>query len=614
MQGWVAMPAYRKGSGVDTAPAYGGNMRSKRRAVLLLAPAFAGSSAFAQSAPPLPTREEVQRPPVAPTAPPTGRVSIEGDIERAPCPLADPAYANVRVTLSQVEFTGLGPIDPEIVRPAYADAIGKTLAIAEVCEIRDRAATALRRAGYLAAVQVPAQRIENGVVRFDVLLAKLVGIQVRGDAGASEAIIQRYLSAIQRQPVFNIFEAERYLLLARDLPGFDVRLALRPAGTVPGEVIGEARVVRVPVELDLNVQNYGSHPVGRWGGTLQLRLNGLLGIGDRTTLGVFSTAQTREQTVVQAGEEVRIGGDGLTFSIDGNYAWTRPSLGPTIDLRSRTFSATAKLSYPVIRRQSHDLYVSGGLDFINQTSRLATLPLTRDRMRIAFAKLDFDAVDPKSIASNIGYSFAEPRWRFLSGIELRQGIDVFGASNGCGAAPFTACTGPGVVPPSRIEGDPTAFVGRVYGVAEFRPIPKITFSLQPRAQYAPHALLSYEEFSAGNYTIGRGYDPGTIIGDSGFGLRSEIAYGSLVPRTARSIAWQAYGFFDAAWIWNKDSASNGIDPEKLQSAGGGGRVVFGDRFQVDGTVAVPLRRAGIQTSRGDTRFLLTLTTRLLPWR
>ena len=589
-------------------------MRSKAGQLLALIPAMTGTMALAQSAPPLPTREEIQRAPVAPTSPYTGRVTIEGEVERAPCPLADPAYAAIRVTLNQVEFNGLGPVDATMLRPAYADALGKTVAIAEVCEIRDRAATILRRAGYLAAVQVPAQRIENGVVHFDVLLAKLVGIQVRGDAGASESIIQRYLSAIQRQPVFNIIEAERYLLLARDLPGFDVRLALRPAGTIPGEVIGEARVVRVPIELDANIQNYGSHEVGRWGGTLQLRLNGLLGIGDRTTIGVFSTAQTREQTVVQAGEEIRIGGNGLTFGLDGNYAWTRPSLGPTIDLRSRTFSATAQLRYPIVRRQSHDLYAAGGLDFINQTSRLSSLPLTRDRLRVAFARLDFDAVDPKSIASNVGYTFAEPRWRIAAGIELRQGLDLFGASNGCGAAPFSACAGAGAVPPSRIEGDPTALVSRVYALAEVRPIPHLSFSLQPRAQYAPHALLSYEEFSAGNYTIGRGYDPGTIIGDSGVGFRSEIAYGSIIPRTAKSLAWQAYTFFDAAWIWNKDSASNGIDPEKLQSAGGGVRFAYGERFQVDGAVAVPLRRAGLQTQRGDTRFLLTLTTRLLPWR
>ncbi len=46
--------------------------------------------------------------------------------------------------------------------------------------------------------------------------------------------------------MFNRFEAERYLLLAGDLPGYDVRLALRSAGRARGEVIGEVTVARTP--------------------------------------------------------------------------------------------------------------------------------------------------------------------------------------------------------------------------------------------------------------------------------------------------------------------------------------------------------------------------------
>ena len=62
--------------------------------------------------------------------------------------------------------------------------------------------------------------------------------QVRGDAGNNERLLQRYLSKLDDQPVFNIVDAERYLLLARDIPGMDARLTLRP-GSVPGEVVGE---------------------------------------------------------------------------------------------------------------------------------------------------------------------------------------------------------------------------------------------------------------------------------------------------------------------------------------------------------------------------------------
>ena len=43
------------------------------------------------------------------------------------------------------------------------------------------------------------------------------GIQVRGDAGANEAQLARYLSRLEGQPLFNRFSAERYLLLLGDL-------------------------------------------------------------------------------------------------------------------------------------------------------------------------------------------------------------------------------------------------------------------------------------------------------------------------------------------------------------------------------------------------------------
>ena len=101
--------------------------------------------------------------------------------------------------------------------------------------------------------------------------------------------------------------------------------------------------------------------------------------------------------------------------------------------------------------------------------------------------------------------------------------------------------------------------------------------------------------------------------DSGYALANEIRYGSLVPRSAKDAAFQGYGFFDAAFVWNKDSASNGIDPQRLYSAGGGVRMTYGDRIRFDMGAAVPLKRAGFQTRRGDVRFLANLTVKILPW-
>ncbi|WP_243444727.1 ShlB/FhaC/HecB family hemolysin secretion/activation protein [Sphingosinicella humi] len=561
-----------------------------------------------------PTREEVERVPLSPTVEAQPRLTVEGGIERAPCALADPAYRDVTFTVSNVIFEDLKAVSPEILRPAYADYLGSEQPIAVVCEIRDRAATILRDAGYIAAVQVPEQRIADGTVRFKVLMAKLVGVRVRGDAGRAERTIAAYLERLTEQEVFNRFDAERYLLLAGDLPGYDVRLSLRSAEAAPGEVIGEVAVLRTPGQVDFNVQNFGSRDLGRWGGLLRGQFYGLTGLGDRTTVAFFSTADFDEQQTLQLGHDFRLGGEGLTLSGQFTYAWADPDLGdPRLDVKARTLLATVEAAYPLIRTQAQTLRGAAGLDIINQKVRFNDLPLTRDQLRVAFARLDLEATDPDSINRLGGYSIAEPRWRFLGGLELRQGLDLLGASDDCGPS-FARCRAAGAVPISRLEGDPTGTVFRFNAYGEYRPVPNIAFALGMKGQATRDPLLSFEEFSVGNYTVGRGYDPGTLLGDNGLGFQAEVRFGSIIPQTRDSLSVQPYLFVDTAWVWNEDRLNARDVRQDLTSIGGGLRALYGDRLQLDVALAVPLERAGVlATEKPDPRLLVSLTTRLWPW-
>jgi hemolysin activation/secretion protein len=126
-------------------------------------------------------------------------------------------------------------------------------------------------------------------------------------------------------------------------------------------------------------------------------------------------------------------------------------------------------------------------------------------------------------------------------------------------------------------------------------------------------LLAFEEFSTGNYTVGRGYDPATLVGDRGIGFQAELRFGRLDPQGPRDFDIQPYLFFDAAWVGNEDRIFITGGRQDLQSAGGGVRAVWGDRLQLDAAVAVPLVRAGLLTETPDPRFLISLTTRLWPW-
>ena len=556
----------------------------------------------------LPTREEID-PARRQATPPPARLSVDGDIERSPCALDDPAYAAIRVTIGQASFNNLAPVSAEDVAPVWQRYAGADKPIAVVCEIRDAVATYLRARGYIAAVQVPAQRIENGEVRFEVIYARLTAVRVRGDAGRDERLVQKTLEHIATGTAFNRREAERYLLLARDIPGLDVRLSLRPAGTAPGDVIGEVSVRRTAYAVDFNLQDYAPAATGRWGGQLRGEVYGLTGLGDRTSLSGYSTLDFDEQQVVQFGHDFAVGSQGLRLAGHFTYAWTHPDLGASVtNLRARSLIANLEASYPFVRRQDLTLRGTAGFDYVNQEVTFQGQDLSADRLRVVYARLDADASDLKGVGPG-----GTSGWRLAGTAELRQGLDIFDASPNC-LADVAACVAG--VPPSLVDGDPVATVLRLTGLAEWRLAKNLTLALLPRGQFSSSALLAFEQFSGGSYTVGRGYDPGIIAGDTGAGFATELRYDRLGLLGRNEIGVQPYAFLDTLWVWNRNSPA-GRDPEQLASIGAGARVGWSDRARLDLTLAVPLRHAGppgIGTDAGDVRVLVSLTTRLLPWR
>ena len=558
--------------------------------------------AFGQVAVPslgVPTRDElegIQKPRIE-EAP---KLSIEGGIERAPCPLADPQFADVPVTISAVTFNNLKGASAAELEPAWKPFAGSPQPVAVICEIRDAAATILRNKGYLAAVQVPTQKIENGEVRLEVLYARVSAIRARGETRGAERKLEEYLGQLTQDEIFDRNRAERYLLLARDLPGYNVQLTLKPAGTAPGDLIGEVTVLRRPYAVDFTVQNYAARATGRWGGQVRAQAFGLTGLGDATAISYYSTADFREQKILQGSHEFRPGSEGLVVSAQATYAWTEPDLGAAgaagTKLEARTLFAGISARYPLLRSQSANLWLGGGFDYLDQDVDLIG-PLTRDKLRIVWLRADYDAVDTQS---------RRPQWRASGTLELRKGLDLFNATNGCGGVGCPA----GQISPSRLDGDPTATVIRAAGEVEYAVGREFAVALMPRGQYAFDPLFSFEEFTAGNYTVGRGYEPGTILGDSGVGISAELRGPRYKLLQSSELRVQPYVFGDAAQVWNKGPGKS----DRLTSAGGGLRAELGDRFRLDATVAVPLERTDTQLKRGNARFLITLTSRLLPWR
>ena len=348
-----------------------------------------------------------------------------------------------------------------------------------------------------------------------------------------------YLNKLTEDEYFDRNRAERYLLLARDLPGYNVQLTLKPAGTGPGELIGEVAVLRRRYSLDATVQNLAAQETGRWGGQLRGQLYGLTGLGDVTSLAFYSTFDFKEQKILQASHSFRPGSEGLVIDGQFTYAWTKPDIdagrrdaGPegedaVLDDR-RALSAEAG-------RNRRTCGPAIGFDYVDQKVDFFG-PLTRDKLRVLWLRGEWDAVDLTS---------RRPAWRANALVELRKGIDIFDASE---AATMAARRAKAAEPVRRRcdRHRPSRWPAR----ASLR-WAATSPSRSPRApNMASTRCSSFEEFTAGNYTVGRGYDPATLSGDSGVGLTAELRGPRLMPMARSKLSLQPYVFGDAAWVWD----------------------------------------------------------------
>ncbi|MES3151754.1 ShlB/FhaC/HecB family hemolysin secretion/activation protein [Sphingomonas faeni] len=506
------------------------------------------------------------------------------------CPFETSA---LRLTLDRVEFTRPdgSPLQPQIAN-ALAGLRTPTgeQSITAVCTVRDAANEALRRGGWVASVQIPAQEITGGVLRLQVVTARIVDVRVRGDAGRYEPFLRRRIAAIQALDPLNEREAERILLLAGDVPGLDVALSLQPSGGEAGTVIGDLTVSSRRFSLFANAQNYNSTLLGRETVYARGEIYGLTGLGDITYLGASSTTDFKEQVIVQGGHILQLDDGGTTFGGRATYAWSRPDLG-VLDLRTNTLIAGLDLTRPLFRSVRANARARLGFDFVDQISRVGggndAVTLTRDKLRVLFAGID---ADHQFVDGN-----GRPWLSVSSSLEVRKGLGLFDASQtGFVSGELT----------SRLEGNARALVVR--GVID------TTLSLGPifsiaaigQMQWANDPLLNYEEFALGSLTIGRGYDPGSNSGDRAVGGHVEAR--ADVPLTGR-LGTQLYGFYDHLYLTNLDRAR--IEGARnFDSVGGGVRLSFPNRLVLDVGYAKPLDRAlRLDKERPPARVLVSLT-------
>jgi hemolysin activation/secretion protein len=556
----------------------------------------APADAWAQAAPgapsPVPTPPGISAPELNPAARIPRPVPRDQDIfapeQAGPCPLEN---STVQVTLSSVTFRGATAVPAADFAAAYAEYIGKPAPVSVVCAIRDRAARIMFDRGVLARVEIPEQRISGGALVLEVIEAHVVNVRVRGDIGPAQAAVEGYVEKLRGMKPFDMRKAQRYLLLASDVPGVRVRAAVKPSTTGErGAVDIDVSVSHDAVNVLANVQNFGSHAAGPWAGLVRADLMSLTQFGENTSLVAYHTINKDEQWVLQLSEAARLGSDGWIGRGSLVYGESKPGGAVSaLGLKSKSTVANLEASYPLIRMRRENLNLSGGFDFVNQDTELSGAGLlSRDKLRVAYLRADGD----------LRTRMLDRLVQLDGAITVRKGISGLGASD-AGSALIT-----------RTFAKPDAWLVRGVGNAETLLADRLSANIRVQGQYSNDALLPYEQISLGNLSVGRGYDPAAVLGDSGAGAAFEVHYGPM--QLHPKILAAPFAFFDVGYVHNNDAARSGLAKGRtLRSVGAGVTLRLANRANLELTYAHPLDAVAAGGKRRDDRLLISLTASIL---
>lgn len=534
--------------------------------------------------PPPPTQLPQEGQP-APGAPETGE----------PAPGAAPEGAEAITTeINAIEVEGSTVYDSETLKGYYGDLIGQRVPVSRVFDAARAITDRYRADGYiLSRAFVPEQRVTDGRFVIRVIEGYVSEVVVQGDVGPVREQVLAFVQHITEHRPANRRDIERYLLLARDLPGISLNGTFRAAVGSAGARQLVVTVARVPINGLVAYDNRGSRFIGPGEITGLVDFNSFTEFGEQLQLIYFNTLSitqptlftrlrsTDEQRFGQATGSFRVGDDGLVLRV---FAGAGPS-APGFTLEPLRFYsdlqiAGAALTYPIIRSRRENLSVTGQFDVLNSSTRTGDDQLLTSETALRVFRLTFagDLVDGWDGTNTAAFTY-------------HRGVD------------FLDATGSGTIPLSPRAGARSAFDKITFDATRTQKIfydENGAFSgyVAVTGQYSTTVLYPPEQLRLGGFGFGRGYFNGRLVGDHGVAGTVEARYDLATGWTidGQPFIPQIYGFYDVGRIWSK--ADGEIGTRSLSSAGLGLRSSVGSSLQIELEVARPLTQPVLDVFRG----------------
>jgi len=502
--------------------------------------------------------------------------------EGVPEPVPESVRA-LKIVLKEVRIVGATAVPVERLQELAAPYVGREIAGSQIFELARVLTAAYRNAGYiLSQVIVPPQTLTDAILTLRVIEGYVAEVRVEGDTVVAETLAALGEKIRASRPL-SAAVLERYLLIANDLPGVQVRGVLAPSRTLGAADLTLIATVR-RFDAFAGLDNYGSKYLGP--GQLSAGASGyqMFGANDQWRIVGVTTGSNDEFAFVQFSYAQMLGTEGFKVGAAVSRERTRPGdVLEVYEIRGRADTGTLSLSYPLLRARNQSVLARGIFDARDVYGDTLGTRVTEDHIRALRAGVT---------------------WIVLDRLGGQNAIDVV-YSRGVGG------TDENDPLRSRLAAD-GRFGKATFDYERFQRIgASVALTLGVGGQWTNEPLLSAEQFALGGRRFGRAYEPAELVGDRALALRVEPAY--LGRSDSEWLAnYQVFAFYDIGKVRNVGAGAYAVATSRsLASAGIGTRAMMGRNFSAALEIAWPLTKpvASYHESGKDPRLLGSLVAR-----
>lgn len=298
----------------------------------------------------------------------------------APLPFVKHDPNAPRFSVHAFTFTGNTAFPESLLKRRLERFVDLQLNLYDLTRAADVITQFYRESGYpIARAIVPAQTVEKGVVRIEVIEGRIGKVSVIGNERYSSERLLAYTDTLPRDGLVTLGGLERSLLLMNDLPGLTARATLQ-AGAEFGLTDVLIRAEERPASGFISIDNRGRKEVGEHRIDASLDLHNPLGIGDQLG-GRFIRSQDNLLTFARIAYGLAIAPWGLRagavysrtdYTIGGDFA--------ALGIEGDVTTTELVLSYPAVRSRRRNLIY--GIGVRRTESHQTTLGVRTDDNRI----------------------------------------------------------------------------------------------------------------------------------------------------------------------------------------------------------------------------------------